>query len=45
MGVPLVTISAYGTGTYTFEIDAILYETSAYTFIQAVGISTQYFTY
>ena len=44
MGVPLGTVSAYGGGTYTFEVDAILYESSAYTYIQAVSISTKDYT-
>ena len=43
-GVPLGTVSSYGGGTYTFEIDALLYETSAYTYIQAVGVSTKNIT-
>jgi len=44
IGVPMVTLSAYGEGTYTFEIDALLYESADYTYIQAVGIRTEDFT-
>ena len=44
MGVPLSTDSAYGGGTYTFEVDALLYESTDYTYIQAIGISTKDFT-
>lgn len=44
MGVPLSTVSAYGGGTYTFEVDALLYESTDYTYIQAVGISIKDYT-
>ena len=44
LGVPLSTVSAYGAGAYTFELDALLYETSAFTYIQAIGVSTKDYT-
>ena len=43
-GLPMGSVSSYGAGTYTFEIDAMLYETTAYTYIQAIGVTTQNIT-
>ena len=37
--VPLATITPYGSGTYTFEVDALLFESSATTSLQAIGSS------
>ena len=39
-GLPIGSVS-YGAGIYTFELDALLYESTAYTYVQAIGISTK----
>ena len=41
IGVPLSAIISYGSGIYTFEVDALLYESSAYTYLQAIGTSSK----
>ena len=44
ISVPLSAVTPYGAGTYTFEVDALLYESSAYTYLQAIGTSTKVIT-
>jgi len=42
--VPTVEITPYGSGVYTFEVDALLFESSAGTNLQAIGTSTKMIT-
>jgi len=44
IGVPLSTVLSYGAGTYTFEVDALLYESTVGGSLQAIGTSTQAIT-
>lgn len=45
IGVPLSTLISYGTGIYTFEVDALLYEsTVGGSNLQAIGTSTKAIT-
>lgn len=42
--VPFATITPYGSGGYTFEVDALLFESSVGTSLQAIGTSTKVIT-
>ena len=44
IGVPLSAILSYGTGSYTFEVDALLYESTVGSNLQAIGSSTKVIT-
>ena len=44
VGVPQSALISYGTGTYTFEVDALLYESAVGGSLQAIGTSTQTIT-
>jgi len=42
--IPLSAITPYGLGTYTFEVDALLYESTVGGSLQAIGTSTKAIT-
>jgi len=44
IGVPLSTVLSYGTGPYTFEVDALLYESTVGSYLQAIGTATRVIT-
>lgn len=41
LGLPIAVFSTTGPGTYTFEISGLLYESTAYQYLQAISTSSQ----
>jgi len=41
LGLPIAVFSPTGPGTYTFEISGLLYESTAYQYLQAISTSSQ----
>ena len=40
LGIPLLTLTSSGSGTYSFLLTGLLFETSAYDYLQAISTST-----
>lgn len=40
LAFPINTVTSSGTGTYTFELTGLLFETTAYDYLQAISVST-----